>query len=77
MESQMNQDRVGGNWKQLKGKLKEHWGNLTDDDLDVIEGRRDQLLGRIQHRHGLARDEAERQIETFTRQNPEIFFERS
>ncbi|HWI83421.1 CsbD family protein [Ramlibacter sp.] len=73
----MNQDRVDGNWKQVKGKLKEQWGKLTDDDLDVIAGRRDQLLGRIQERHGLARDEAQRQLETFSRQNPEIFFERS
>jgi uncharacterized protein YjbJ (UPF0337 family) len=73
----MNHDRLSGNWKQLKGKLRERWGQLTDDDLDVIAGRRDQLLGRIQHRHGLARDEAERQVETFTRQNPEVFFEKS
>jgi uncharacterized protein YjbJ (UPF0337 family) len=53
----MNQDRIQGRWKQLKGKLREHWGRLTDDDLDVIAGRRDQLLGRIQQRHGLAREE--------------------
>ena len=56
----MNQDRIQGRWKQLKGKLKEQWGRLTDDDLDVIAGRRDQLLGRIQQRHGLARDAAGR-----------------
>ena len=53
----MNQDRIQGRWKQIKGKIREHWGRLTDDDLDVIAGRRDQLLGRIQQRHGLARDE--------------------
>jgi uncharacterized protein YjbJ (UPF0337 family) len=52
----MNQDRIQGRWKQIKGKIREHWGRLTDDDLDVIAGRRDQLLGRIQQRHGLARD---------------------
>lgn len=52
----MNQDRIQGRWKQIKGKLREQWGRLTDDDLDVIAGRRDQLLGRIQQRHGLARD---------------------
>lgn len=56
----MNQDRIGGRWKQLKGKLKEQWGKLTDDDLDVIAGRRDQLLGRIQQRHGAAREDADR-----------------
>src|SRR5215212_8083775 len=58
----MNQDRMEGNWKQVKGKVKEQWGKLTDDDLDVIAGKRDQLLGRIQQRHGLAKDEAERQV---------------
>ena len=52
----MNNDRIEGNWKQVKGKVKEQWGKLTDDDLDVIAGRREQLLGRIQQRHGLAKD---------------------
>jgi uncharacterized protein YjbJ (UPF0337 family) len=56
----MNQDRIQGRWKQFKGRLREQWGKLTEDDLDVIAGRRDQLLGRIQQRHGQARDEAER-----------------
>ena len=61
----MNQDRIEGNWKQIKGKVKEQWGKLTDDDLNVIAGKRDQLLGRIQQRHGVAKDEAERQIDTW------------
>ena len=52
----MNEDRMEGNWKQFKGKVKEQWGKLTDDDLDVISGRRDQLAGNIQERHGLARE---------------------
>jgi uncharacterized protein YjbJ (UPF0337 family) len=69
----MNHDRLAGQWKQVKGKVREHWGRLTDDDLDVIAGRRSQLLGRIQERHGLARDEAERQVESFAREHPEIF----
>jgi uncharacterized protein YjbJ (UPF0337 family) len=69
----MNHDRLSGQWKQVKGKVREHWGRLTDDDLDVIAGRRSQLLGRIQERHGLARDEAERQVDSFARENPEIF----
>lgn len=69
----MNHDRLAGQWKQVKGKVREHWGRLTDDDLDVIAGRRSQLLGRIQERHGLARDEAERQVDSFARENPEIF----
>lgn len=72
----MNEDRMGGNWKQFKGKIKEQWGKLTDDDLDVIAGKRDQLLGRIQQRHGLARDEAEREVESFERRNPDYKFEK-
>jgi uncharacterized protein YjbJ (UPF0337 family) len=73
----MNQDRIEGNWKQVKGKVKEQWGKLTDDDLDVIAGKRDQLLGRIQQRHGIAKDEAERQVDTFERRNPDFRFEKS
>lgn len=61
----MNADRLAGNWKQLKGKLKEKWGNLTDDDLDTIAGRRDQLLGKIQERYGVSREEAEEQAKEF------------
>jgi uncharacterized protein YjbJ (UPF0337 family) len=76
LESEMNEDRMGGNWKQFKGKIKEQWGKLTDDDLDVIAGKRDQLLGRIQQRHGLARDEAEREVESFERRNPDYKFEK-
>jgi uncharacterized protein YjbJ (UPF0337 family) len=72
----MNEDRVEGSWKQFKGKVKEQWGKLTDDDLDVIAGKRDQLLGRIQQRHGVAKDEAERQVETFERSNPDYKFEK-
>jgi uncharacterized protein YjbJ (UPF0337 family) len=68
----MNQDRIEGRWKQLKGKVKEQWGRLTDDDLEVIAGRRDQLLGRIQQRHGLAKDEATRQMSDFERRNPDV-----
>ncbi len=67
----MNQDRIQGRWKLLKGKVKEQWGKLTDDDLDVIAGRRDQLLGRIQQRHGVARDEADRQVRGWERASPD------
>jgi uncharacterized protein YjbJ (UPF0337 family) len=72
----MNQDRIQGRWKQLKGKVKEQWGKLTDDDLDVIAGRRDQLLGRIQQRHGLARDEADRQVGEWEGRSPDHRLER-
>ena len=58
----MNWDRIQGNWKQFKGNAKEQWGKLTDDDLDVVAGKRDQLVGRIQERYGVAKDEAERQV---------------
>jgi len=58
----MNWDRIQGNWKQVTGKAKEQWGKLTDDDFDVIAGRRDQLAGKIQARYGVAKEEAERQV---------------
>jgi uncharacterized protein YjbJ (UPF0337 family) len=63
----MNLDRVKGNWNQLAGRAKEKWGRLTDDDWKVIEGRRDQLIGKIQERYGIARDAAERQVADFER----------
>lgn len=55
----MNWDRIEGKWKQLQGSLKERWGNLTDDDLQYIGGRRDRLIGRLQERYGIMRDEAQ------------------
>lgn len=69
----MNEDRMQGNWEKFKGKVKEQWGKLTDDDLDVIAGRRDQLYGRLQERHGLARDQAEREVKDFESRNPGVF----
>ncbi|MGR3454378.1 CsbD family protein [Pseudooceanicola sp.] len=61
----MNWDRIEGNWKQVKGQAREHWGKLTDDDVDQAAGRRDQLVGRVQERYGVAKDEAERQVDEF------------
>ena len=58
----MNWDQIAGNWKQLKGVVRTKWGKLTDDDVDVIAGKRDILLGKIQERHGIAREEAEKQL---------------
>ncbi|GAB3469854.1 CsbD family protein [Polaromonas eurypsychrophila] len=72
----MNKDQIEGNWTQFKGTVKEQWGKLTDDDLDIIAGKRDQLLGRIQERHGLAKEEAEKQLTAFQERNPTGFFER-
>jgi uncharacterized protein YjbJ (UPF0337 family) len=61
----MNTDTLQGKWKQVKGQAKQKWGKLTDDDLDVIEGKRDELAGKIQERYGIAKEEAEKQIEEF------------
>jgi uncharacterized protein YjbJ (UPF0337 family) len=63
----MNWDTVKGDWTRLKGKIKEAWGDLTDDDMDVIAGKRDQLVGLIQKKYGVAREDAERQVREFER----------
>ena len=65
----MNNDRTAGQWKQIKGKVKEQWGKLTDDEIDQLEGKSDQLAGRLQERYGIARDEAERQAKDFRARN--------
>jgi uncharacterized protein YjbJ (UPF0337 family) len=61
----MNNDRAAGTWKQIKGKVKEQWGKLTDDEIDQLEGRSEQLAGKLQERYGLAREEAEREAKAF------------
>lgn len=61
----MNWDYIEGNWKQFAGKAKEKWGKLTDDDLATTKGRREQLLGVVQERYGIARHEAEKQVKAF------------
>ena len=61
----MNWDQVKGNWKQFKGDIKVRWGKLTDDDLDVVDGRRDQLVGSIQKRYGIAKEQAEDQLDKY------------
>jgi len=65
----MNWDRVQGNWKQFKGKVKEQWGKITDDQLDIIAGKREQLAGRVQEVYGVSKDEAERQVAAFEERN--------
>lgn len=62
----MNWDTVQGKWKQFSGQAKENWGKLTDDDLDQAAGKRDQLVGKIQERYGIAKDEAERQVDDWS-----------
>jgi uncharacterized protein YjbJ (UPF0337 family) len=63
----MNWDQLEGKWKQYAGKVKEKWGKLTDDDLEVVGGRRDQLIGKIQERYGIVKQEAEKQVDEFAR----------
>ena len=58
----MNWDTIEGNWKSAKGKVREQWGQLTDDDLDVIAGKRDQLIGMIQSRYGKGKDAVEKEV---------------
>jgi uncharacterized protein YjbJ (UPF0337 family) len=62
-------DYIEGKWKEMRGRVRERWGKLTDDDLDVIAGKRDQLIGLIQQRYGLARNEIERQVSEFEERN--------
>jgi uncharacterized protein YjbJ (UPF0337 family) len=61
----MNWDQIQGNWKQMTGKVRETWGKLTDDELTKIAGQRDQLVGTIQKRYGIAKEEAEQQVRRF------------
>ncbi len=61
----MNWDTIKGNWKQLTGEAKSHWGQLTDDDVTEAAGERDKLVGKVQERYGVAKDEAERQVDEF------------
>ena len=68
----MNDDKIKGQWKQLSGKLKAKWGKLTDDDLKMLEGNRDQLVGKVQERYGIAKEEAERQIRDFRDLNRDL-----
>ena len=58
----MNWDRIQGNWKQMTGSLRAKWGKLTDDDFELLAGHRDKLVGKLQERYGLQKDEAERQV---------------
>jgi uncharacterized protein YjbJ (UPF0337 family) len=59
----MNWDQVEGKWKQIKGEAKTRWGKLTDDDLDTVAGQRDKLVGTVQERYGIAKDQAQREVE--------------
>ena len=67
----MNWDRIEGNWKQFKGSALQQWGKLTDDQLDVVAGKRDLLLGRIQEAYGITRDETEKQLAEWQKRGQE------
>jgi uncharacterized protein YjbJ (UPF0337 family) len=64
----MDWNQIQGQWKQLKGKAKIKWGQLTDDEIDVVEGRRDELVGKIQQRYGIAKDQAEREVDDWMKE---------
>ena len=61
----MNSDRTAGQWKQIKGSIKEKWGKLTDDEITQLEGHSEQLVGKLQEKYGLEREEAEREAREF------------
>ena len=61
----MNSDQLAGKWKQVSGKVKEKWGKLTDSDISMIKGQQDQLIGKIQERYGIAKEEAQKQVHSF------------
>ncbi len=66
----MNWDQVSGSWTAMKGKVKEQWGKLTDDDLDMISGQREQLEGKIQERYGIQKDRVREEVDQWaSRQN--------
>jgi len=63
----MNQDIIKGKWSQLSGTLKEKWGKLTDDDINQLDGHREYLVGKLQERYGIAKDQADVQVKEFER----------
>ena len=61
----MNTEQMKGQWMQVKGEIKKQWGKLTDDELDRIAGERDKLVGKLQEKYGITKEEAERQVKDF------------
>ena len=72
----MNWDRIQGNWKLVTGQAREQWGKLTEDDFDVVAGRRDQLAGKIQERYGVAKEDAEKQVTEWQRKVSDSWFDK-
>jgi uncharacterized protein YjbJ (UPF0337 family) len=71
-DTHMNWDRIEGNWKQFKGNAKQQWGKLSDDQLEVIAGKRDNLSGKIQEAYGISKDETEKQLTAWQKSMKEI-----
>lgn len=65
----MNWDQIAGKWSQVKGDVRQKWGKLTDDDMEVAAGSKDKLIGRIQERYGIAKEEAQRQVDAWANTN--------
>jgi uncharacterized protein YjbJ (UPF0337 family) len=63
----MNWEQVGGSWNTLKARVRQKWAKLTDDDVEAVKGRRDELIGRLQQRYGHAKEEIEREVDEFIR----------
>ncbi len=61
----MNWDQIAGSWKEIQGKIRSKWGKVTDDELTVVAGKRDQLAGILQNRYGLAKEQAEKELDEF------------
>jgi uncharacterized protein YjbJ (UPF0337 family) len=72
----MNWDQIEGKWKQSAGIVKQKWGKLTDDDLTTIAGKKDQLVGKVQERYGIAKEAAEKQVDEFTRSYQDTSYDR-
>jgi len=62
----MNWDQIEGSWTEMKGHIKEKWGELTDDELDQIAGKRDQMVGMLQRKYGYAKEQAEKELDTWS-----------
>ena len=68
----MNWDQIEGKWKQFKGKAREQWGELTDKDVEEAKGNRDQLSGKVQERYGVTKEEADRQVDDWSRKQQDV-----
>lgn len=69
----MNWDQVEGQWKQMKGSVREKFGKLTDDDIQVIGGKKDQFLGKLQERYGISREQAQKDLDNWMKSQPETY----